>query len=136
MLKNKVSKGSVDLGDRDINFTRRLNKLVQHSNSSRSLFWIKNEFSNVNGDSSKLLQSDACDSWYEDYSSIFMEDNVYAVWKVQPKLEVPTFTALDKPVLLEICKVKRRHYRSWKRTSCMRAVIKDIVQGLTPSSCY
>lgn len=109
MLKTKVSKGSVDLGDRDVNFTRRLNKLAQRS--SRSLSWIKNEFFYGNGkisNSSRQLRSNKCDSWYEDYSSIFMEDNVYAVWKVQPKLEVSDFTALDKPVLLEICKAEAK----------------------------
>ena len=54
-----------------------------------------------------LALEDTCDvTWYDDYESVLFENNVFAVWKVQPELESATLSAFDKEVMSQICEAE------------------------------
>lgn len=54
------------------------------------------------------LNSDtACDTtWYDDTFEVLDTDNLYAIWKAQPKEDSATSSILDVNVLTEICKAE------------------------------
>ena len=60
-----------------------------------------------------LTFEETCDaSWYSNYSDVLFPDNLYAIWKVEPKEDHDATTisssmsALDKNVLSQICKAE------------------------------
>mmetsp|Transcript_523 Transcript_523/g.787 ORF Transcript_523/g.787 Transcript_523/m.787 type:complete len:1071 (-) Transcript_523:157-3369(-) len=127
-LLTTTTEGYVDLEERGEFYTRKLmgfaDTQVERKNGIMDRF---NPLQNVKDNFRKLMSKrthqasalegrdssnkfrslaleDTCDvAWYDNYGSVLFENNVFAVWKVQPNLESATLSAFDKEVMSEIC---------------------------------
>lgn len=124
-LRTTAAVGYVEMRDRDEFYTRKLAGMAKHG-ISNSLGPLKNAMDDFRKLTSKrmhqastqrgkdssdkfrnLALGDMCDvSWYGDYEAVLFENNVFAVWKVQPTLKTATLSALDKEVMSQICEAE------------------------------
>lgn len=128
-LEDNTSEGYVDLEERDDSYERKLMGMKEHNDrkngitsrfdplqsakdsfrklmSKRTIQRSNQKERDTSNKFRNLALSDTCDvSWYDDYGSILGDDNVFAVWKVQPALDadLTTLSALDKQVMSQIC---------------------------------
>jgi hypothetical protein len=130
-LLTTTTKGYVDLEEREELYTRKLmgfaDRQAERKNGIMDRFDplenVKKNFHKLisrrtqqastleERDSSNkfrnLALEDTCDvTWYDDYGSVLFDNNVFAVWKVQPELESATLSAFDKEVMSQICEAE------------------------------
>jgi len=130
-LRTTATVGYVDLRDRDEFYTRKLAEMTETPTETKNSFSsrldpLKNAVDDFRKLTSKRMHQastqrekgslekfrnfaleDTCDvSWYGDYEAVLFENNVFAVWKVQPNLKPATLSALDKEVMSQICEAE------------------------------